>query len=113
MQAWFNANTTANWLTAMDQSTTTIDGFDSVLDCKPLGGNTCPAPVVPCKDFTPEVLRFVRIAATNAHDFFTMAHEQLQTTTISDILAIDQIIADFAPDEPPAGFNYVNAVAAG
>jgi hypothetical protein len=64
MQDWFDANGTANWLTEMDQSTTTIGGFDSVLDCKPLGSNTCPAPTTPCNDFTPEALRFVRIAAT-------------------------------------------------
>ncbi|KAK5163136.1 uncharacterized protein LTR77_010920 [Saxophila tyrrhenica] len=112
MQNWFDANGTANWLNAMDD-TTQIDGFDSVLDCKPLGGNTCAAPITPCKDFTPPVLRLVRIAATNAHDFFTLAHEQLQDTTISDILSIDQVIADFAPDPPEAGFNFVNAVAAG
>ena len=105
MDAWFSTNGTSDWLRAMDQSTTTTSGFDSVLDCKPLGGNTCPAPVTPCVQFTPPELRLIRIAATNAHDFFTQAHEKLQSNTIENILNIDQIIADFAPDPDAAGFN--------
>jgi hypothetical protein len=49
MEAWFAANGTTDWLENMDQVTTTIDGFDSTLNCKDLGGNTCPAPTIPCK----------------------------------------------------------------
>lgn len=113
MNAWFAANGTEDWLREMDQVTTTTTGFDSVLDCKPLSGSTCPAPVVPCAQFTPPELRLIRIAATNAHDFFTQAREKLQNNAIENILNIDQIIADFAPEPDANGFNYVNAVAAG
>ena len=113
MQNWFDANGTSNWLNAMDEQTTTIDGFDSVLDCKPLGGNTCPAPVTPCNQFTPPELRLIRIAATNAHDFFTYAREKLQDTTLTQGLNINKIIADFAPDPPGAGFNPLPAISSG
>jgi len=113
MQNWFDTSGsgTTNWLNAMDARTTEWDGFDSVLDCKPLGGNTCPAPVVPCKDFTPPALRLIRIAATNAHDFFSHAYEELQSTAIDSALEINQVIADFAPDVEQ-DFNWLAAIAA-
>ena len=112
MESWFAANGTENWLTAMDDATTSTDGFDSVLDCKPMDSNRCEAPDVPCKDFTPPELRFIRLAATNANQFFSHAHEKLQDSTLRETLRINQIIADFAPDQK-AQFNWVSAVAAG
>ncbi|KAK5169083.1 uncharacterized protein LTR77_006392 [Saxophila tyrrhenica] len=114
MQNWFSTNGTTDWLTAMDDGTTTTDGFNSPLNCKALGGSTCVVPDVVCENFTPPVLRLIRLAATNAHDFFTMAHEKLQDVTISDILSIDQIIADFAPDQAAgSSINPVGVVSAG
>ena len=43
------------------------------------------------------IVYFIRVAATNAHDFLTAAHETLQDVVIADSLTIDQIINDFVP----------------
>lgn len=45
------------------------------------------------------IVFFLRIAATNAHDFFTAAHETLQNVVITDALKVDQLVADFAPQD--------------
>lgn len=113
MEAWFNTNGTEKWLQAMDESTTTIEGFSSTLDCRPLGGNTCPAPITPCLQFTPPELRLVRVASTNAHDLFSRIHEKLQDKAIENVLSVDQIMLDFGPKAAEEGFNYVNAIASG
>jgi len=42
-----------NWLRNLDQRTTNIENFVSILDCKPLGGSSCFAPTGSCPDFTP------------------------------------------------------------
>jgi hypothetical protein len=89
-----------DWLFNMDQKTTAGGNQPSSLHCQPLGGETCPAPTVQCQFFTPPEQFFLRIAATNAHDFFTAAHETLQNVVITDALSIDQIVADFAPQKP-------------
>lgn len=54
---------------------------------------------------------FIRVAATNAHDFFTAAHETLQDTVITDILKIDKILADFVakPDDPDTTADSISA----
>lgn len=113
MENWFNTNGTTKWLQAMDGSTTNIEGFSSTLDCRPLDGNTCPAPVTPCLQFTPPELRLIRVAATNAHDLFSRVHEKLQDTAIKNTLSVDQIMLDFGPKAAEEEFNYVNAISAG
>lgn len=40
---------------------------------------------------------FIRVAATNLHDFFAQAHETLQDVVIADSLDVAQILVDFVP----------------
>jgi hypothetical protein len=53
---------------------------------------------------------YLRIAATNAHDFFTAAHETLQNVVITNTLGIDQIIADFAPSDSSSDNSVLTAI---
>ncbi|KAF2095590.1 hypothetical protein NA57DRAFT_79308 [Rhizodiscina lignyota] len=89
-----------NWLNVMDSNTTNDGNFQSALDCRELGGETCPIPTEDCKTFTPPAVWWIRVAATQAHDFFTRAHETLQDATILDALQIDQIVNDFTIPQP-------------
>lgn len=51
---------------------------------------------------------FLRVAATNAHDFFTAAHETLQNVVISESLGIDQILDDFVPSSSDSSGNFIS-----
>lgn len=53
---------------------------------------------------------FIRAAATNAHDFFTRAHEKLQDVTIENILSIDKMVSDFNANTPSSEVNTLSAI---
>lgn len=55
---------------------------------------------------------FVRAAATNAHDFFTRAHEKLQDVTIENILSIDKMMSDFNANAPTSDANTLATIGA-
>lgn len=56
------------------------------------------------------VVFFLRVAATNAHDFFTAAHETLQNVVITEALRVDQLVADFAPEESTNNNDFLTAL---
>lgn len=84
-----------NWLREMDSATTDDGSGNSNLDCTDINSNSCQAPSIPCKDFTPFNYYYVRQMAAQVHAHMKLAHEQLQNFAIVESLGIDQIVNDF------------------
>ncbi|KAI5465680.1 hypothetical protein BGZ63DRAFT_479544 [Mariannaea sp. PMI_226] len=85
------------WLVALERSTTNGQGTSEEPSCGVIESANC-YPFKDCRQFTPTAFYYVRLVSGLINQFFTRAHEKLQDETIRNILAINDIIADFRPD---------------
>ncbi|KAF3905618.1 hypothetical protein ABW21_db0201272 [Orbilia brochopaga] len=98
-----------NWVNRLDQTTTNGGSMpDSTLDCVDLSAQNCLAPDVPCLQFTPPQLRFIRDAITNCHRLLVAFQAELQAAIIPEILGAGALISDFGEPEP--GFNVFGVI---
>ncbi|KAM6520185.1 hypothetical protein FALCPG4_013738 [Fusarium falciforme] len=81
-----------NWFFEMDGQDTA-----ELPSCGVIEGANC-SPSKDCREYTPTEFYYIRLVSGLINQFFTRAHEKLQDETILNILAIDEIIADFKPD---------------
>ncbi|KAK5733732.1 hypothetical protein LTR17_009436 [Elasticomyces elasticus] len=102
LDSFLAENGTTDWLHKMDISTTGDGTGTSTLNCNGIVTNTCRAPDLDCKTFTPPEYFFVLTASANANAFFGLLHKKLVDDVISDGLGIDAIIQDFGPDATAA-----------
>ncbi|KAF3919742.1 hypothetical protein ABW20_dc0107577 [Dactylellina cionopaga] len=97
-------NGARNWANALDRATTgggTIG--DSNLDCVDLRTGNCPAPTVPCPQFTPPQVSFIRNAMSTLHRLLLAYQEELQDAIINEILMTGGLVQDFG--QPEQGYN--------
>ncbi|KAH7129706.1 hypothetical protein B0J13DRAFT_644541 [Dactylonectria estremocensis] len=97
LQDFLSGNGDDNWLTAMERATTNGQGTAEEPSCGVIESANC-YPFKDCREFTPTEFYYVRLVSGLINQFFTRAHEKFQDETIRNILAINDIIADFRPD---------------
>ncbi|SPO04837.1 uncharacterized protein DNG_07522 [Cephalotrichum gorgonifer] len=100
-----------DWVANMDQKTTAggTQGHSN-LNCVDLLASNCRYPTVQCQFYTPPELFHIRNAIATAHSIFVGLHEGLQSSTIENILKIDQIVADFGPPDEPNPFSILAGI---
>lgn len=81
----------------MERDTTNGQGTVELPSCGVIEASNC-SPSKGCREYTSTEFYYIRLVSGLINQFFTRAHEKLQDETILNILAIDEIIADFKPD---------------
>jgi hypothetical protein len=81
----------------MERGATNGQGTAELPSCGVIEGANC-SPSKDCREYTSTEFYYIRLVSGLINQFFTRAHEKLQDETILNILAIDEIIADFKPD---------------
>ncbi|KAK3666422.1 hypothetical protein LTR22_002727 [Elasticomyces elasticus] len=76
LDSFLAENGTTDWLHKMDISTTGDGTGTSTLNCNGIVTNTCRAPDLDCKTFTPPEYFFVLTASANANAFFGLLHKK-------------------------------------
>ncbi|EEU42733.1 uncharacterized protein NECHADRAFT_84270 [Fusarium vanettenii 77-13-4] len=86
-----------NWLFEMEHDPTNGQGTAQLPSCGVIEAANC-SPSKGCREYTSTEFFYIRFVSGLINQLFTRAHEKLQDETILNILAIDEIIADFKPD---------------
>ncbi|KAF3935434.1 hypothetical protein ABW20_dc0105929 [Dactylellina cionopaga] len=92
----------SGWPNRLDAMTI---GGQSFLDCKDLRSGNCNVPSIPCPQFNPPQLFFVRQAMSKCFNMLKAYLEELQDAAILQSLGISLIVSDFGQPEDASGVD--------